>query len=201
VGPPVGMSLLTGGPCEPPCWQGLTPGVSTEEDVNEFLRTSPLVNPVTVFRGSVTRNGEISGVSIQWLSDRNVHGAHARNSFLIEDDTLQDIIIYVDAEVTLAKLIDKYGPPEKQVAVLSGIHFTEVRLTVYYPQNGFTAHVELPRHDASTRPDTRITSVWYFKSAPVDTFLELGRDAGHFSDSVQPESLSDWKGYGPLEVD
>ncbi len=30
--PPLDTSLLTGDPCEPPCWQGLTPGVPSYED-------------------------------------------------------------------------------------------------------------------------------------------------------------------------
>ena len=31
--PPIDRSLLGGGPCAPPCWQGLTPGESDEDDV------------------------------------------------------------------------------------------------------------------------------------------------------------------------
>ncbi|HUW14593.1 MAG TPA: hypothetical protein VM537_33040, partial [Anaerolineae bacterium] len=41
--PPVDTSLLTGEPCEPPCWQGLTPGESTEEDVAEFMKATRFV--------------------------------------------------------------------------------------------------------------------------------------------------------------
>jgi hypothetical protein len=198
--PPVDTSLLTGEPCEPPCWQGLVAGVSTEDEAERLLTSSGLVNRDSIYRGSLSRGGETVGVSIQWLSTANVQGAHARNSFSMEDGILRDMTIWLDAEVSLAELIDGYGPPEKYLAALSGIHFTEVRVSLFYPEDGFTARVELPRHDASLRPDTNVASVWYFKSASLDRFLELGRDNGHFGANVQPEALSDWEGYGPVEV-
>lgn len=37
-------SLITKIPCAPPCWQGLTPGESTFEEVSDFIQLSPLIN-------------------------------------------------------------------------------------------------------------------------------------------------------------
>lgn len=197
---PKDLSLLTGEPCEPPCWQGLMAGVSTDGDIERFLMSSGLVNGNSVYRGSLSRGAKTVGVSIQWLSSANVQGAHARNSFHIEDAILQDMTIYLDAQVSLAELIERYGPPDKYVAVLSGIHFTVVGVSLFYPERGFTARVEVPVREASLGPDTKVSSIWYFKAAPLQRFLELGRDTGHFSSSVQPEALSDWEGYGPIHV-
>jgi hypothetical protein len=199
-GPPVDTSLLTGEPCEPPCWQGLTAGVSTEYEVERFLATSALVERNSVYRGTIGRGGHTVGISVQWLSVRAVHGARSTNSFDIEDGILSDMTMYLDAQVTLEELFGRYGPPEKYLAALSGIHFTAVRVSLFYPEDGFVGRVELPRHDASLRPDTRVASVWYFQSDPLDRFLELGREIGHFSASVEPEALCDWEGYGPVEL-
>jgi len=198
---PGDASLLTGEPCGPPCWQGLTAGVSTEDEVERFLATSGLVDRISIYRGSMSRGGQTVGISIQWVSTANVQGARATNSFDVEGGILRDMTIYLDAQVALEELFGRYGPPEKYLAALSGIHFTGVRVSLFYPEDGFVAHVELPRHDASLHPDTNVASVWCFQSAPLDRFLELGRDIGHFSASVQREALSDWEGYGPVEVE
>jgi hypothetical protein len=198
---PQDVSLLTGEPCEPPCWQGLVPGASTEGEIERFLTSSGLVNRSSIHRGRLSRGGETVGVSIQWLSTANTQGAHARNSFDLEGGILQDMTIYMDTQVTLEELFGRYGPPDRYVAAASGIHLTEARVTLFYPEHGFTARVELPWHDASLRPDTNVASVWYFKSASLDRFLELGREIGHFSASLQPEALSHWEGYGPVEAE
>jgi hypothetical protein len=175
--------------------------VSTEEEIERFLTSSGLVNQSSVYRGTLSRGGKAVGVSIQWLSTANVGGSQSRNSFHVEDGVLQAMTICLDAEVSLAELIDRYGPPDKYVAAPSGIHFTAVRVTLFYPERGFTARVELPLYEESLCPDTRVLSVWYFQAAPLESFLELGRDIGHFSATVRSEALSDWHGYGPIEVD
>jgi hypothetical protein len=197
---PTDASLLTGQPCGPPCWQGLTAGVSTGEEVERFLATSGLVDRNSIYRSSLSRGDQIVGTSIQWTSAANVQGAQAINSFDIEGGMLCDMTIYLDAEVALEELFGRYGPPEKYLAALAGVHFTSVRVSLFYPEDGFVARVELPRDDASLYPDTSVASVWYFQAAPLDRFLELGREIGHFGAGVEREALSDWQGYGHLQV-
>jgi hypothetical protein len=197
---PRDASLLTGQPCGPPCWQGLSAGVSTEEEVERFLATSGLVDRNSIYRGSLSRGEQTVGTSVQWRSAANVQGAQAMNSFDIEGGMLRDMTIYLDAEVALEQLLGRYGPPEKYLAALLGVHFTSVRVSLFYPEDGFVARVELPRDDASLYHDTNVASVWYFQSAPLDRFLELGRDIGHFSAGVEREALSDWQGYGQVQV-
>jgi hypothetical protein len=190
--PPLDMSLLTREPCEPPCWQGLMPGVSTEDQVNEFT---------TIYRGRVTRSGEMAGVSIDWLSTANVQGAHAVNSFRVEDGVLRDIIVYLDSKATLKELLEVYGPPDGFSAGLTGVESTRVDVVLLYPEHGFIAFLSLPAHDPSLQPDSVLSWLWYFRAAPLDRFLELTREVGFFSGGVDVESFRDWEGYGPLAAD
>ncbi|NIO68352.1 MAG: hypothetical protein GTN71_04700, partial [Anaerolineae bacterium] len=122
--PPVDTSLLTGEPCEPPCWHGLVPGVSTEEEVDEFVRTSELVDQTTLFRGDITRGtGQVVGVSVQWWSRADMAGVPRQfgNDFTLEDGVLQYMTIFLDVEVTLEDLLERYGPPEKFTAWQQGV--------------------------------------------------------------------------------
>jgi hypothetical protein len=199
--PPVDRSLLTGEPCQPPCWQGLMPGVSTEDQVNEFLRTSPFVQRTTIYRGRVTRSGEMAGVSIDWLSTANVQGAHAVNSFRVEGGVLRDIIVYLDSKATLKELLEVYGPPDGFSAGLTGVESTRVDVVLLYPEHGFIAFLSLPAHDPSLQPDSVLSWLWYFRAAPLDRFLVLTREVGFFSGSVEVESFWSWEGYGPIAFD
>ena len=198
--PPVDTSLLTGEPCEPPCWEGLTPGVSTEEDVAEFMESTRLVDTRTVSRVGMTRGGEVVGVSIRWHSTAG-RGA-AGNRFAIEGGVLQDITIYPDYDLTLERLIERYGPPQKYVSHLSGYERQWVDVTLYYPTHGFTVYLMLRPDDASLKPESKVDSVWYFRAAPLERFVELECEAGYLGGTPEKslEFLRDWQGYGPVPL-
>jgi hypothetical protein len=199
--PPVDTSLLTGEPCEPPCWQGLVPGVSTEEEVDEFVRTSELVDQTTLFRGDITRGtGQVVGVSVQWWSRADMAGVPRQfgNDFTLEGGVLQYMTIFLDVEVTLEDLLERYGAPEKFTAWHEGVEVSYVRVTLYYPNHGFTGTLTISRYEPQLRPETEVLRVWYFQPAPLEEFLELSRDIGY--PTVSDEVLQDWHGYGPIEL-
>lgn len=200
VAPPVGMSLLTGEPCEPPCWQGLTPGESTQEQVAEFIRVSGLVDPQSLYPGRLSRDGQRVGVSMQWRS--RAVGGRGTNSFTIEDGILKGIIIYPDYDITLDSLLERYGPPEKVAVGITGVHIPSVGVTMFYPTQGFTAYLELAIHDAWLRPESTLHMVWYFRAAPLERFLELRCESGYGGCPPEKslESLRDWPGYGMIEL-
>jgi hypothetical protein len=202
--PPLDRSLLTGEPCEPPCWQGLTPGESTEEDVDEFLRTTRFVDGRSVRRGTYTRltlgGEEVEGVIVYW---RSFWGLSTCNDFCVEEGVLDSITICPSPGVTLGRLIERYGPPEKyQVIVPIGqpLHYD---VTLFYPTYGFTVDLVVPYDDGMLEPGNSVTTVWYFRAAPLERFLELRYEAG--SGGPTPgnllELLRDWRGYGPAELD
>jgi hypothetical protein len=202
--PPLDTSLLTGEPCEPPCWQGLTPGESTEEDVAEFMRATRFVDTRSVRRSSYTRltrgGEEVAGVIIYW---RSTAGLSTCNRFSIEEGVLKYITICPDSGVTLGRLIDRYGPPEKYRAILQGFERRWVDVTLFYPTHGFTVYFMLSPDDMTLEPESQVAEVWYFQAAPLERFLELRYEAG--SGGPTPgkllELLRDWQGYGPIPLD
>jgi len=199
---PVDTSLLSGEPCEPPCWQGLTPGVSTEEEVNDFLRSSELVDQSSIFRGEVTRGrGEVVGRTIQWWSTANMSNVPRQlgNDCVIEEGTLQHMTIWVDSEITLQDLLERYGPPAKFTAWFEGVESPYVRVTLFYPRHGFEATLIIRQGEVELRPDGEIVSVWYFKSASqIEDYLRLCREIGY--PCAVEDTLQDWHGYGPIDL-
>ena len=202
--PPVEMSLLTGDPCEPPCWQGLTPGQSTEADVREFLRSSRFADTRTIYRAALSRGGQVVGTSIQWRSTAARSSNVDSNDFAIEGGVLRDMIIYPDYDVTLESLLQRYGPPDKFHVMVTGRHVPALRVTLFYPARGFTATLELPADQLVLRPETTVIQVWYSEAGPLETFIELGISYLGTYLGTTPEqwsqSLRDWQGYGVIEV-
>jgi hypothetical protein len=199
--PPLDRSLLTGEPCEPPCWQGLTPGESTLEEVNEFIRTSRFVNPRTLHRSDFRRaSGQGVGVNIWWRS--TVGGGRGSNNFSVEGGVLKDMTIYPDYDLTLGRLIETYGPPEKYAASLLSSDSLCVRVMLFYPTHGLTVDLVLRPDGWTLEPQSTVESVWYFRAAPLERFLELGCEAGYLGGTADLwiESLRDWQGYGAIEL-
>ena len=198
---PEDTSLLTGEPCEPPCWQGLTPGVSTEEEVQEFLRSSELVDQSCIFRGQVTRgSGEVVGTTIQWWSTANMSNVPRQfgNDCTIEDGLLQHMTIWLDCEVTLEDLLQRYGAPAKFTAWREGVERSYVKVSLFYPRDGFEAILIIPHDDVQLRQDSEIVRVWYFRSASqLDEYLRLCREIGNL---WSEDTLQDWHGYGPIDL-
>jgi len=199
--PPVEMSLLTGDPCEPPCWQGLTPGKSTEDDVLQFIRSSRFVDTRTVYRGRLSRGGgEVVGVSIQWRSTAARSSNVDSNDFLVEGGVLRGIIIYPDYDVTLESLLQRYGPPAKYHVAITGRHLPVLRVRLFYPARGFTATLELPIDEPVLGPQSTVIQVWYSKAAPLESFIELGISYLGSAPERWLQSLREWQGYGTIEV-
>ena len=202
--PPLDTSLLTGEPCEPPCWQGLTAGQSTEDDVLEFIQSSRFVHTRTIYRAAVSRGGQVVGASIQWRST----GARSRNvdstEFLIEGGVLRNMFVYPDYDLTLESLLQRYGSPQKFNVMVTGRHVPLLRVTLFYPARGFTASLELPVDEPVLRPESTVIQVWYSEAGPLETFIERGISyLGSYLGSIPEqwlESLRDWQGYGAIEV-
>ncbi len=200
--PPLDTSLLTGEPCEPPCWQGLIPGVSTEEEVNDFLRSSTLVDQSCIFRGEVTRGrGEVVGTTMQWWSTANMSNAPRQlgNDCVIMEGLLQHLTIWLDYEVTLEDLLERYGAPDKFSAWMEPVDPPHVKVTLLYPGHGFESTLLIPQDDVQLRPDSQVVRVWYFRAASgIEEYLHLCHEVGY--PTASEDTLQDWRGYGPIDL-
>jgi hypothetical protein len=197
--PSMDGSLLSGEPCEPPCWQGLTPGQSTSDEVSDFLNTSALVDQSSVWED---RSG--CGLITRWRSPIS----HRRgrplswdlsNWVCVGDGTLSDIEILLDYDLTLQQLLEGYGPPERIDAVRGGIpERPYVAVALYYPERGMMVQLELPIDVVELKPQTKVIRVRYM--APT-TMEQMARALGVPDIAEFARGLQDWQGYGPVELE
>ena len=193
---PVDMSLLTGEPCEPPCWQGLVPGVSTEEEVLQYMADSNYV-------GHHYRDPFAGSNTIWWQSTLAGRSQRTYNAFGIRGGMLAGMVILLDYEFTLEELLIKYGDPEKFRAQWESGSSANAEVTLYYPRLGIIPQLVLRPSDGyhELQPESKVIRVWYFPPTSLDGLFYLAGDIPFPDKRKHAEIvLQDWQGCGRIEL-
>ncbi len=205
--PLVAEGLLTGEPCGPPCWQGLVPGSSTEDDVRQFLRSGKYaVGPYAVHPGMAIQDGVLSlteGLVVMRWDRRGLGGQ--KNVFDIQDGVLSLMSMYTDSEVTVEQVVRRYGTPDKYEAGLKMSGRIHTVVSLFYREAGMMLDLYLYDEVPQLRPETQVARVWYFEAVPLEEAVatvagKKGRPLEDF-ELERLEHWHDWQGYGPVEPD
>lgn len=199
--PSADWSLLTGEPCEPPCWQGLTPGQSTEHETAAFLESSDYAEGSSLWQDR-TGCGEITywRSPIAYARNQPISG-WTSNYLCASNGTLKAVMVYLVYDLTLEQLLDRYGPPEAFRAHSAGVpERPYVEVNLYYPGHGFMCQLELPIDCVQLHSETEVVRAWYFPPTSLEALVDP-RDGVPFPPrEYMRDVLQDWQGYGPIEV-
>jgi hypothetical protein len=196
----IAEGLIAGDPCEPPCWQGLVPGVSTHREVIEVLEGGGYADSLEVGPG---RYEAITIVT--WRPKRVGWRSQHRNMFELQHGRLEVMNMYVDSEVALGEVVDRYGPPDEQTVFLSMSGPIDVVVQLFYEDLGTILQVILPEDHPELKPEDPVERLWYFEPAPLDEAMAIlaGRKGEPLEDFQLQwlEYWHDWEGYGVVEAD
>lgn len=179
--------------CSWPCWEGITPGVTSDNEALENLKDSPLVLNNSIHAEELTAG--FGNTKWYWkISDKQPLKGNLewRNGIVLFNAlTLYPI-------VSLGEIINRFGPPEKvEVNNCSPIVEGPQKwcVTLYYAKNGFEIHFNPDGSgfgdDIQIAPSDFINFVTLFKPSTIEEWL--------LSMSFDPHpDLRDWKGYGNL---
>lgn len=193
--------LLTGEPCEIPCWQGITPGVSTREEALTILRNLPFVDASTI---------QDSRDEIGWGS--SVEGWLGGAIRIGDDERVQAIYYGLDYELELRVLLSLRGDPVGFVFEPttppdgwgSGGHYFEL----FWPEDGFSAYVHTDIRDprmlckvSPFTPEMHVYAAFYFE--PVSSVEEHAELTGRtwLQTLIEGNSYREWNGYQPIECE
>jgi len=195
---PLDMGLLTSDPCEPPCWQGLTPGVSTEQDVMHFLDTrQDYVDPC-----SVERNAHAGSILVTW---KTTGRAQKENWFELHNGVLQLTNLHMDTPLTLGQLLEAFGPPDKYEAAWSLLPPEPVHMVVelFYGDLGLAPELYVAPDDLVLTESTPVVRTWLFEPGTLEHFCTVleGEEGKSLPDYAVKwlEGWRDWPGYGAVE--
>ncbi len=172
-------------PCEPPCWEGVTPGLTTADDAFRIFKSSPALKNVQMPDANSYGYGSISW---NW-ADRSGGGyAH----YYVHNKIIGEIKILQPPRYIVENVIKAYGEP-KHIAALRvrNVEAMETGRGIYgtyfvYLGYGFA----LGESGLYDKPSLGKDMNW-----PVLTFF--GTTRGSFEDAlgVPFESLVPWEGF------
>lgn len=179
--------------CSWPCWQGITPGIASDNKALQRLNDSPLV-----LKNSIRVEEPTTGFgTAKWYwkfgDKQTLEGNLEWRNGIVLFNTLKIYPI-----ISLGEIIDRFGPPEKVVVDNCSLIVEGPQrwcTTLYYAKNGFEIHYNRDGSgfgdDIQIMPSDSINFVILFKPSTIEDWrLSMGFDP-------HPD-LRDWKGYGNL---
>ncbi len=184
----IGVSMKSDEPCLPPCWQGLTPTESTDQDVLDLLENAPFVRNLKTYESD---DGEL--VEVVWdsaLSNRSVTGYGGR--IYLSDGVLVYITVELEYQLQLKEVMNRLGEPPFYSIMSYGAESPCDVVTFIWPQHGFALELFPQSGNATVNPDMFVERVMYFT---------VGTDATEFliasGSSVDYAHLfQSWEGFG-----
>jgi peptidylprolyl isomerase len=149
-------SVITGDPCGPPCFAGITPGTTTYEEALKLLQADKRF-----------ANVQSQGRQAAWQT------AGGENCCQINADDkglVSAIQIRVAPKVTVKQLLDKYGEP--QYTTSADYSADEVAVAMIYPKNGLVAWVSPGNGGSSITAESQMVLAVYLSPDQFDALVK-----------------------------
>jgi hypothetical protein len=192
------MSILTGQPCEPPCWYGITPGVTKRDEAKDLLQKNPYV------RSGTLKEYSESG-STTWTGATSADGF---NELYVSGNVARLLSLTTTFSLTLKQIVDRYGAPEKVLAFYA--MFTEdmtrsFQANLYYSSRGLilSFHTQVPtvRGRFLILADILVDTVHYLPKGHLSEQFRAAQEflpANEVGEDAQSR-LQDWHGFGTYD--
>lgn len=97
-------------PCKAPCWEGITPGITTMEEAAKLLKQNPLINPNSIKITVDNYDKSVEDLAWKWIT--NVPGGTLYSIHNSSQSVVKEIDPYYDPmELTLNNIIQLLGQP------------------------------------------------------------------------------------------
>jgi len=194
-------SLLTDDPCAAPCWQNITPGVTTEQEAHRLLKGSPFVRKDSL--DYAIANWKTGG-GYDWFV---WHGRSKRyrNALYLREGKVELIKIHPDYTLKAGQVANKFGPPERvyikltsRSALLAYLDYTAqgLRFTAEWSARDQTELNMAISGTALLTEDREIVEVSYFAPAPLEEVLQNPYLDAPVEVKEYLKRAQEWEGFG-----
>jgi hypothetical protein len=169
-------SLISGEPCEAPCWRGITPGTTSWSDALTILEDD------TTIENLQTQTDDNSNAALAQWNQKG--GADCCQMFSDDGETVSVLLLRVAPAMTLGQVIDRYGEPTYVV----GSTFTDdqAALNVIYPDKNMVIYVFSEGTSGAISESSEVFAVLYVVASQMELL-------------IQTSELHAWDGYGSFE--
>ena len=159
-------SLVTAEPCEPPCWQNITPGLTSSADALDILNAADSITVIQYADSGLVFGGDAGVPCCQIVLD--------------DGGIVSAMVLQFAPNMLLGDVVGKYGEP----SFVTGqpVSGTEATLILVYPERGLFVYVAVTKADGLLKEISPIVSAIF--ATPTETVQLL-----------QDTPLDNWKGY------
>lgn len=169
-------SLISGDPCEAPCWNNITPGETSWRDALIIVEDDPrLVNVEVV---------EDPESDAQLINFNAPEGPQCCRVFSDDGETISAVLLLLAPEMRLGQVIDKFGEP--QYITGGDVTSDQTLLSLVYPDVPLVVYVfAAGTAEGTLTANSEIIGAIYLTAADMDELLAA-------------TNLYLWDGYGPV---
>lgn len=198
----IDSGLFSQSMCKPPCWQNLTPGLSSAEDLDQFVKSLESHG----WRELVYRRKQSECL---WRRIVVLDNSRLVDFYLVDEKLTFINQSVTPPEITLQQVVFQYGSPQYFQSVISIGHEVDVyAVEVYYPNLGMAFVISPPSGDLNQiLPDMPIRSIQYFPVGDMKSYLtgkyacDFGYDiAANMADDEIAKYVQEWLGFGEVKV-
>jgi len=175
--------------------------VSDEDDVRAQLENTPFVKEGTL-NYSLTEQAGVPLIMFSWRSPSD-----NTNRIYLRDGKVLRIEIELDYDLTLSRIVEKYGPPQSVYAFVGPTDTYWLSISFDYPAIGLTLEsfsvinpAEIVDGAVVVSEDTKITRAYYYAPTSLQDMLS---EVFLFSPDWVKYHLAnsqEWRGFGPVKL-
>jgi hypothetical protein len=177
--------------CEPPCWENITPGITTKEDALSILSKKETIDK-PINNTNLNLPGYDGEINFTLHKDKSQLGF-----MLFLNDKISAINFHYKMELTLQEAIKLFGTPQ----FILGIHSGEINaITLLDPQKGVAFSYFLKDSASEIKPQDKISDVTFFDPNTYQLLLNNGVfswDQMTADEAVR--NMRPWEGFGSID--
>jgi hypothetical protein len=198
---PLVEGLLNDVPCAAPCWEGITPGTTTEQEAIDILlaetRSSYMTEPSIAYRDDTGK------VVVRWITKatRMPSGVSSVSELHTLRHKTHHVSLTLDTGLTAQMIIEKWGEPAIVFVYQAGRHPPHFWAQFCYPEQGIELGVFMDSGNDPLvlDPDDRVSFAYFYApmsreewlTGPVDQHSWMFRP-------TDPDKILEWIGFGTI---
>lgn len=186
--------------CDLPCWNGITLGSTTKEELTNLLSIMPLVDKNSIESVGVTEGNFKEIIRCYFIEEQSITRFYA---YFLDNKVVLISLDYLEGEwgLTLGDMIAKYGEPENILTVNYG---GEIFVNLISPTNGIAFGyntIDKPNwYREKISEKIKNGSIYFFDPMHFSDIFDSGElSFGILFGKSAIDNVQKWSGYGYLE--